>query len=173
MKSQSYRCACSFIVPHPLHNSSPRLSNEKHKQCLRCHCVHTIHCLWVYVQSGVTWTQVVGPICFWGSVLWSDKEWSTVSQWNIQTKSGGKDRPVDHQHSTTSKLGGELVMNTNVRLCFIWRRFTRQVYELCSEWFWVWEAAVSRSIPRGGGSKTSRRHLTSFTQLYKLLSVCR
>lgn len=32
----------------------------------------------------------------------------------------------------------------------------------------VWEAAASRSIPGGGGgSKTSRRHLTSFTPLWR------
>lgn len=29
----------------------------------------------------------------------------------------------------------------------------------------VWGAAVSRSVPPGGGSKTSGRHLKSFTQL--------
>lgn len=46
-----------------------------------------------------------------------------------------------------------------------------QLYELLSEWFWVSQAAVSRSIPWGGGSKTSRRHLTSFRPLYKQVSA--
>lgn len=85
-KSQSCRCACPFIVPLPLQSSRPQLSNEKHKQRLRCHYVHTIHCLGPYVQSGGTWAQVVWPICFCSNVLGADKKMVTCETFRQNQK---------------------------------------------------------------------------------------